>query len=75
MPRFNKGTAVRDLMTYPPFNGRAPIFIGDDKTDEDAFAVVPEFNGQAISVGRRLPGSTGLLRISPADVRAAGSKP
>ena len=53
---FNKGSAVRDLMTYPPFAGRAPIFVGDDRTDEDAFKVVPEFNGQAMSVGRKLPG-------------------
>jgi trehalose 6-phosphate phosphatase len=53
---FNKGTAVRQLMTYPPFVGRAPIFVGDDHTDEDAFKVMPEFNGQAMSVGRKLSG-------------------
>ena len=31
LPAFNKGTAVRQLMTYPPFTGRAPIFVGDDQ--------------------------------------------
>jgi len=65
---FNKGTAVRDLMTYPPFAGRAPIFIGDDRTDEDAFAVVPDFNGQAMSVGRRFPGVADHFQ-SPSEVR------
>ena len=65
---FNKGSAVRDLMTYPPFKGRAPIFVGDDRTDEDAFKVVPEFNGQAMSVGRKLPGIDKYFEC-PADVR------
>ena len=65
---FNKGSAVRDLMSYPPFKGRAPIFVGDDRTDEDAFKVVPEFNGQAMSVGRKLPGIDKYFE-APADVR------
>ena len=65
---FNKGSAVRDLMTYPPFKGRAPIFVGDDRTDEDAFKVVPDFNGQAMSVGRKLPGIDKYFDC-PADVR------
>jgi len=65
---FNKGTAVRQLMTYPPFMGRAPIFVGDDHTDEDAFKVVPEFKGQAISVGRKLSGIDRYFAC-PADVR------
>lgn len=65
---FNKGSAVRQLMTYPPFTRRAPIFVGDDRTDEDAFRVMPEFNGQAMSVGRKLPGIDKYFE-SPADVR------
>jgi len=65
---FNKGTAVRELMTYPPFVGRAPIFVGDDRTDEDAFKVVPDFHGHAMSVGRRLPWVEGYFK-SPAEVR------
>jgi trehalose 6-phosphate phosphatase len=65
---FNKGSAVRQLMTYPPFQGRAPIFVGDDRTDEDAFNVMPEFKGEAMSVGRKLPHVEKHF-AAPADVR------
>jgi trehalose 6-phosphate phosphatase len=46
----NKGSGIRALMAQTPFSGRRPIFIGDDITDEDAFAVMPEFDGVAFSV-------------------------
>lgn len=52
---FNKATAVRELMTHCPFAGRRPIFIGDDVTDEVVFAIMPDFDGVAISVGE-MPG-------------------
>jgi trehalose 6-phosphate phosphatase len=65
---FNKGTAVRELMSTPPFAGRIPIFIGDDVTDEHAFAVMPEYNGVAIAVGRKRPGIAARFQ-SPAEVR------
>jgi trehalose 6-phosphate phosphatase len=67
-PGFNKGTGLRHIMKDAPFAGRRPIFLGDDVTDEDAFAVLPEFSGVGISVGRLLPGASGTVR-SPADVR------
>jgi trehalose 6-phosphate phosphatase len=67
-PGCNKGTAVRELMAHPPFAGRRPLFIGDDITDEAAFAVLPEFRGIGISVGRDVPGTVANLP-SPHDVR------
>jgi trehalose 6-phosphate phosphatase len=65
---FNKGTGIRQLMTYPPFRDRRPIFVGDDVTDESAFAVLPEFEGQGFSVGRELSGLAGSFPM-PRDVR------
>ena len=66
---FNKGTGIRELMKSIPFRGRRPIFIGDDVTDEAAFAVLPEFGGLGFSVGRELPGVAGYFQ-TPSDVRA-----
>jgi trehalose 6-phosphate phosphatase len=65
---FSKGTAIRELMSHPPFAGRRPIFVGDDTTDETAFAVMPEFDGLAISVGRMVPGVAKRFE-TPSDVR------
>jgi trehalose 6-phosphate phosphatase len=53
---FTKATGVRELMDHAPFAGRRPIFIGDDTTDESVFAIMPELEGVAISVGRRVAG-------------------
>jgi trehalose 6-phosphate phosphatase len=47
----NKGSAVSELMQHPPFRGRKPIFVGDDTTDVPVFRIIPEFGGQAYSVG------------------------
>ena len=65
---FNKATAVRELMTYPPFSGRRPIFIGDDVTDEDVLAIMPEFHGFGISVGKKRAGVAYCLQ-RPENVR------
>ena len=48
----NKANAVSELMTYPPFADRNPIFIGDDTTDEPVFGIIAKFGGLGFSVGR-----------------------
>jgi trehalose 6-phosphate phosphatase len=65
---FTKATGVRELMTHVPFKGRRPVFIGDDVTDETVFAIMPDFGGQAFSVGRRAHGVAGHFD-EPRDVR------
>lgn len=79
---FNKGTALRELMSYPPFAKRRPLFIGDDTTDDAAFAVLSDFSGIGFSVGGIVPGAS-FNFDGPHDVRLwlemisreAGAKP
>jgi trehalose 6-phosphate phosphatase len=66
---FTKATGVRELMQHEPFRGRRPLFIGDDVTDETVFAIMPDMNGLAFSVGRRAMGVNGHFD-APSDVRA-----
>jgi trehalose 6-phosphate phosphatase len=65
---FTKASGVRELMMHEPFKGRRPLFIGDDITDETVFAIMPDFNGLAFSVGRPAQGVAGQFD-SPNDVR------
>jgi len=63
-----KATAVRELMGYLPFADRRPIFIGDDVTDLGVFAILPDFHGISIGVGRGVPGIDFCFE-QPSDVR------
>jgi trehalose 6-phosphate phosphatase len=65
---FTKASGVRELMTREPFKGRRPLFIGDDVTDETVFAIMPDYDGLAFSVGRRARGVAGHFD-APDDVR------
>ena len=64
----SKATGVRELMTNEPFQGRTPIFLGDDITDESVFAIMPDLEGMSFSVGRHSRGVQGHFN-SPHDVR------
>ncbi len=65
---FSKGTALRRLLAAPPFEGRRPIYCGDDTTDEDAFAMLADFAGIGVSVGRAMVGAAYEVP-APVDIR------
>lgn len=61
----DKGQVIKAFMATKPFAGRCPVYVGDDVTDEDAFAVVNQMGGETIHVG---PASATQARHKVADV-------
>jgi trehalose 6-phosphate phosphatase len=66
----DKGRAVDWFMAAAPFAGRVPVFIGDDRTDEDGFAAVTARGGHAINVGPRHSGIAPWQIPTPQALRA-----
>ena len=50
-PGPDKGQALAAFMAEAPFAGAKPLMIGDDLTDEDAFAAALALGGEAILIG------------------------
>jgi trehalose 6-phosphate phosphatase len=61
-----KADALGLFADVPPFAGRLPVFIGDDRTDEDGFRAAAEAGGFGVKVG---PGETAAAYRLP-DVAA-----
>jgi trehalose 6-phosphate phosphatase len=59
---FDKGLALEELMGQPPFSGRRPVVVGDDHTDEAAFAAGHRHGGISVLVGPR-DGTVAQYRI------------
>lgn len=59
----SKALPVEALMRHPPFQGRRPVFVGDDVTDEDGMDAARRLGGLGLHVGRDFTGG-------PAEVRA-----
>lgn len=66
----SKGTALRRLMETEVFRDRLPIVLGDDTTDEDAFAEARLWEGIAIGVGARESAGADRQLRDPAAVHA-----
>lgn len=66
----DKGRVVAELLQEPPFSGRLPVYVGDDLTDEHAFATTNLENGLSVRVGSREPSLAQFTLPSPAAVHA-----
>jgi trehalose 6-phosphate phosphatase len=69
-PGFDKGTAVRAFMRERPFERGAPVFVGDDLTDEHGFSAAKALGGVGILVGAPRPTAADRRLDDVAAVRA-----
>jgi trehalose 6-phosphate phosphatase len=65
LAKATSGTAVRAFMAERPFQGRRPVFVGDEVSDFEGFEAAKEFGGYGIAVG-----ANGLAEYRLNDVRA-----
>ena len=61
---FTKATAIEEFMREPPFSGRMPVVVGDDRTDQDGFRAVEARGGISIAVGNQIRGQWRLANPS-----------
>ena len=71
LPRgYSKGTALAWQMRLPPFQGRLPLMIGDDRGDEPALAAAVRLGGIGLTVAGEHFGSSAADFDDAASVRA-----
>jgi trehalose 6-phosphate phosphatase len=58
----SKGHAVERLMAQAPFQGRRPIFVGDDFTDEAGMEAARQFGGEGLRVAEVFGGEPSAVR-------------
>ncbi len=56
----DKGSAVTAMMARKPFQGRLPLYIGDDVTDEDGIRVARAMGGEGLRVDAAFGNPTGV---------------
>lgn len=61
----NKGTAVGGFLETPLFAGRVPVYVGDDRSDEDGIRYVQSRGGFGVKVGGG--DSDALYRLADVD--------
>lgn len=66
----DKGRAVLELLQRAPFAGRRPVYLGDDLTDEHAFASVNARHGLSVRIGAREPSLAAFALAGPVAAEA-----
>jgi trehalose 6-phosphate phosphatase len=66
----DKGKALLELLDSEPFRGRLPVYLGDDLTDEHAFASINPCHGLSVRVGDREPTHARFTLPGPAATQA-----
>lgn len=67
---FDKGSAIKTLMSKAPFTGRMPVFYGDDLTDEAGFTYVNMIGGLSVRIGARATPTEARAHLAdPSEVR------